>query len=354
LFCAWWGGGPGFGAKRHKFSKTKALAPHAIIVGCKFKQGRASQRSLAESQLIGEAEVFMRQALLLVVLTFSSLATAQSCTSYVVINAWEPRLHIDIQTLKGDDFLAKMGDSELPVVSFSQGYNSRLLVLLEVDGAEKNEKIGDVVDTVTRMVRQAPEGKPVAFGVYADHAVFTKGFVADPDKRSAEIGAIIEESESLGKRVSLFDSLHESLKLFGQHQPGDTVLLVASPYDDKSSHSSGDVEREFLTTGTRLMIMLREPLSDVSRDFTHTFERRMFVDLPERTGGAYSEWDPHFFGFSWRGYMLGVRMPDNVRKPKKWQLKLQPSAARSFSHSKLFYPELVPPCQATAVEKAKQ
>jgi len=223
-----------------------------------------------------------------------------------------------------------------------------------VDGAEKNEKIGDVVDTVTRMTRQAPEGKPVAFGIYADHAVFTKGFVADSDKRTAEIGAIIEESESLGKRVALFDSLHESLKLFGQHQPGDTVLLVASPYDDKSSRSSGDVEREFLATGTRLMIMLREPLSDVSRDFSHTFERRMFLDLPERTGGAYSEWDPHFFGFSWRGYMLGLRIPDNVRKPKKWQLKLQPAAARSFSHSKLFYPELVPPCQATAVEKAKQ
>lgn len=296
----------------------------------------------------------MRYAFLVAVLTFSSLAIAQSCTSYVVVNAYEPRLHVDIQTLKGDDFIAKMGDSDLAIVSTSQDYNSRLLVLLEVDGAQKNEKIGDVVDTVTRMARQAPEGKPVAFGIYADHAAFTKGFIAEAEKRNAEIGAVIEESDSLGHRVALYDSLHESLKLFGQHQPGDTVLLVANPYDDKSSHSSGDVEREFLATGTRLLIMLREPFSDVARDYSHVIEKRMFYTLSERTGGAFTDFDPHFFGFGWRGYMLGLRIPDNVRKPKKWQLKLQPAAARSFSHSKLFYPELVPPCQTAIVEKAKQ
>src|SRR5215831_1153709 len=173
----------------------------------------------------------MRQVLLIIILVFSPLALGQECTTYVVVNAYEPRLHIDIQTLKLSDFEAKTGSSELPIVSASQDYTSRLLVLVETDGAADNPKIGEVVDTVVRMARQAPEGKPLAFGVYAERAVFTKGFLADAEKRKTEINAVFEESEALGKRVALYDSLREGLKLFGEHQPGDTVLLVGTPFD---------------------------------------------------------------------------------------------------------------------------
>lgn len=293
-------------------------------------------------------------ALLLILLALCSVSRSQDCTTYVVVNAYEPRLHLDIQTLRANDFLARISGSDVTIVSSAQDYNSRLLVLLETDGSADNPKIGEVVDIVTRMARQAPEGKPLAFGVYAGHAIFTKGFISDSEKRNAAIGSVIEEADSLGKRVALFDSLHEAVKIFGDHQPGDAVLLVGDPFDDKSSHSSSDVEREFLASGTRLLIMLRDPLTDVSRDFltsSHPIEKRMFNDLPERTGGVYSEFDPHFFGFVWRGYMLGVKVPEAIHKPKKWNLKLQKTTERTFAHSKLYYPEMVPPCQSTTAEK---
>lgn len=296
----------------------------------------------------------MRRVLLSAVLFFSSLAVCQDCTTYVVVNAYEPRLHIDIQTLKAEDFTARAGNTELPIVSLDREYTSRMLVLLETDGAADNPKIGEVVDTVVRMARQAPEGKPLAFGVYAGRAVFTKGFLTDPEKRTAEINAVFEESESLGKRVALYDSLREGLKLFGEHQPGDTVLLVGTPFDDKSSHSSSDVEKEFLETGTRLLIMLRDPLTDVSRDFltnSHPIEKRMFTTLTDRTGGAYTDFDPHFFGFSWRGYMMGVKVPEGGHKPTKWHLKLQKMTERAFAHSKLYFPDQLPPCRNIAAEK---
>jgi hypothetical protein len=293
----------------------------------------------------------MRRVFLLAVLLLGSLAFCQDCTTSIVVNVFDDRLHVDVRTLKANDFNASMDGASLAVINSQQEYNSRLLVLLETDDSASNAKISDIVDTVTRMTRQAPEGKPVAFGVYADKAVFTKDFTADPEKRTAEINEVIEQANSLGKRVALYDALHQALQLFGEHQPGDTILLIGSPYDDKSNHSIGEVKKEFLATGTRLMAMVRERISHVGRDFmlnSHEPEKSLFLDFAEQTGGAHSEFDPHFFGFAWRGYLLDVKVPDRFRKPHGWSLKVRGLSDGYFKHTKVFYPELLPPCRVAA------
>lgn len=281
-------------------------------------------------------------------------ALGQDCTTSLVVNVFDDRLRLDIQTLTAEDFQARMGDEPLTVVSSQQDYDSRLLVLVEADGTDKDRKLSDVLDTVTRMARQAPEGKPVAFGLYADRTILTPNFSADPKQRIAEINSVVEESDNLGKRVALFDALHQSLQLFGEHQPGDTILLVGSPYDDKSNHSLGEVEKEFLATGTRLMAMLRRPMSRVgSGDFMlngHDKEKSLFLDFAERSGGAHSEFDPNFFGFAWRGYMLEVKMPEHVRKPHSWSLKVRGVRDGLFKHTFVFYPELLQPCRVTQAD----
>ena len=297
----------------------------------------------------------MRQIFLASLLISASLAFAQNCTTSVVVNVFDDKLKIDVETLKAEDFRAHMNKGPVTVANLEQKYDSRLLVLLETDGADKDSKVQDVVETITRIAQQAPEGKPIAFGIYADHAVFTKDFVVDPEKRRAEIGAIIEQADSLGKRVALFDALHQALQLFCAHQPGDTILLVGSPYDDKSSHSLDAIEREFLATGTRLMAMLRRPMSHVDRDFVsnpHDREKSFFLDFAERTGGAHSEFDPRFFSFTWRGYMMEVKVPEQERKPRPWSLKLREEVKAAFKHSKIFYPELLPACHVAAVAGA--
>jgi hypothetical protein len=296
----------------------------------------------------------MRQALLICVLFLSTLAAAQDCMTYVVVNAFNPKLSIDILTLKAQDLEARMDKTPLEIVSSEQKYTSRLLVLVEADGMG-NSHIAEAVDTVTRMARQAPDGQPVAYGVFADRAVFTKGFLPNPDERATAISAVREEANSLGKRVAMFDALHQALQLFGPHQPGDALLLVGFPYDDKSHHSAGDVEKEFLRTGTRFMAMLREPLSHVSRDFqfnSHAPEKRMFDELPFETGGAQTSFDAHFFGWGWRGYMLGIKIPDGQRKakPAKWKLQFKGEAASIFRKSHLYFPETLPPCVTSSTE----
>lgn len=319
-----------------------------MITAFQFDNGKPASLNL-------HRYLFVYRSLLvfLLLLLFAPLARSQDCTSYLVVNAFDFRLHEDIATLKQEDFEAKMDKLSLPIVSISQDYKSRLVVLVEVDGT-KDPRIGGNVDVVTKWVRQAPDGQPVAFGIYAGRTRFTKGFVTDQKERVQEVGDVIEEENSLGERVAMFDALHQALRLFGEHQPGDTVLLVADPYDDISSHSVADIEREYLATGTRLMIMQREKITRASRDYlwsSHYPERRLFAEVPDETGGANSsDFDPHFIGFLWRGYLLGVKMPGNMHKPKKWQLKLRKTAQRSFPHSHLYSPDVVPPCTTQVAE----
>jgi hypothetical protein len=291
----------------------------------------------------------MRRLLWLPLLLVSSLALAQECTSYVVVAVLDHTTGDEIENLKLEDFTARSGHTFLPLRSLDRKFANRLMVLLETDGASKSEKLSDEVDIITKLARQAPDGKPVSFGVYSQRALFTKEFNPNEKERTAEINGVVEEANSLGKRVALFDSLHEALEHFGPHQPGDTVLLVADPYDDISRHSVGDIEKEFVRTGTRLSVMLRSPLSRVSRDFMwnrHEREKAAFEQLSARTGGAYTIFGADLFRFPWKGYMLAVEVPKGYHPPMKWKLMLRDDAPVWHRHPKLYYPEMLPPCSA--------
>lgn len=298
------------------------------------------------------------RSLWLCLLFLSPLAVAQECTTYVVVPVIDHETGQEIDNLKLADFRAQSGSMALPVVSAEHKFSNRLLVLLEVDGIQSNEKLDYQVKTITRMAREAEDGKPIAYGIYADRAIFTKHFSSDEKQRTAEINSVIEQSSSLGKHVALYDTLHEALQQFGQHEPGDTILLVGDPFDDASQRSADQLEKEFLHSGTRLAVMLRQPFSAVSRDFmwsNHDREKATFDLLTAKTGGSYTVYEEHLFAFPWKGYMLGVQIPKGRRIPKKWKLKLSDSAPIEGLHPKLYYPEQLPGCatQATATAAAK-
>src|ERR1051326_6694523 len=203
-------------------------------------------------------------ALLLAVL--SRPALSQDCTATVLVSFYDQLTTAEIQTLNASDIEARMSDATLPVLDANRNFSNRLLILLETEGVAKSEKLQDLVESVTRQARNAPEGKPVAFGIFSQKSLFTK-FIDDPVRRSAAIGAIAEEQGSLGKHAALWDALHEALVQFGPHQPGDTILLIGDPFDDASRHSASDVEKEFISTGTRLFMLRRARASHGDRDF---------------------------------------------------------------------------------------
>jgi hypothetical protein len=292
-------------------------------------------------------------ALLLLVLTFHP-AFGQDCTTTVLVSFYDQLTTAEIQTLNAGDIQARMSGADLPVLDASRDFNNRLLILLETEGAAKSEKLEELVNTVTRQARTAPEGKPVAFGIFSQKSLFTKGFIADPEKRSSAIAAIVEEQASLGKHVALWDALHEALAQFGAHQPGDTILLVGDPYDDSSHHSASDVEKEFISTGTRLFMMRRAHASRVDRDFmwnSHEFEKTMLDRMTQETGGLLSEYVPSLIRFAWAGYMVEVKLPAGMDHARKWKVQLRGVAHETHRKTNFYYPAVLPPCRTAAASR---
>jgi hypothetical protein len=289
----------------------------------------------------------IRAVLWLSFLLISSLAAAQECVTYVIVPVVDHTTGEEIENLKTTDFNARAGGISLPIVSAEQKFSNRLLVLLETDGMGSNDKLDYEIKTMTQMARQAPDSKPIALGIYADHAVFTKDFSSDEKQRATEISNVIEQAEQLGKHVALYDALHDALQRFGAHEPGDTILLIGDPYDDNSHRSADEVEKEFLRSGTRLAVMLRQPFSRVNRDFmwsNHEREKATFDLLTARTGGSYTVYEEHLFDFPWKGYMLGLQVPNGRHIPRHWKLRLNDSAPVAGRHPKLYYPEQLPGC----------
>jgi hypothetical protein len=282
---------------------------------------------------------------------------AQECTNTVLVSFYDQLTTDEIQTLNPGDVEVRMAGSTLPILSLSRDFDNRLLILLDTDGAGKSEKLSDLVDMVTKQARNAPDGKPVAFGIFAQRAVFTKGFFSNPDKRTAAVNDVIEEAGSLGKRVALWDSLHEALAQFGPHQPGDTVLLIGDPYDDISHHSAEDVEKEFIAHGTRFFMMRRMHASRVDRDFTwstHELEKRVLERMTQETGGLLSEYVPSLIRFAWAGYMMKLQLPPGMDKPHHWKVQFQGAAVIRHRKTNFYYPALLPPCNSLAAGQYKE
>ena len=290
-------------------------------------------------------------------LLLSSRGMAQECTVTVLASFYDQLTKNEIETLKTNDLEVKIDGKKLPVLNASRDFNNRLLVLLETEGSAKNDKLADLVSTVTQQARQAPEGKPVAFGVFAEKASFTKGFSSQPEMRSAAINEVVEGAPPLGKRVALWDALHEALALFGPHQPGDTILLVGDPYDDASHHSPESVEKEFISNGTRLFMMRRTQGSHVERDFLwqrHDLEKMVLARTTEETGGLLSLYVASLIRFAWAGYMLEIKLPPGMSKPHKWKVEFRGDAVQTHRKTNFYYPARFPACDQAEASPKKE
>jgi hypothetical protein len=290
----------------------------------------------------------MRLVIAVFALLLSSRGLAQQCTTTVLASFYDQLTKDEIETLKPSDLEIKIDGKKLPVLSASRDFNNRLLILLQTEGSAKNDKLAELVTTVTQQAREAPAGKPVAFGVFAEKATFTKGFSSQPEMRTAAINEVVEGAPPLGKRVALWDALHEALTLFGPHQPGDTVLLVGDPYDDASHRSPETVEKEFIASGTRLFMMRRTQGSRVERDFlwqNHDLEKTVLARMTEETGGLLSLYVASLIRFAWAGYMLEIKLPPGMGRPHKWKVQFRGDAAETHRKTNFYYPARFPSCE---------
>ena len=299
----------------------------------------------------------MRHGLWLGVLLLSSLASGQTCTSYVVIDPFDHKTTMGINGLHAEDFEAKLANSSVPIVSVTQSFNGRLLLLLETSGTAEDSSLAARANELANLAAEAPTWRSVGFGIFAERAMFMKGFSTDKQERRSSINELMAQAGSLGKQTALYDALHQALALFGQHLPGDTILLVSDGFDNHSKRNAGDMEKEFLAQGTRLLVMMRPRVSmvpipgqqfrwapDGSRGVGRSPGRSDLARLSSKTGGAYTGFNPHFFEFAWAGYMLGIAAPANLEKPKEFNLRLRGTAAKAHPDALIYQPWELPLC----------
>lgn len=281
----------------------------------------------------------------------------QDCTRTVLVSFYDQPTKNEIQTLKTEDFEIKVGDKKFPVVSSTRDFTNRLLILVETTGASKNSQIDEVVSQVILQARQVDDGEPVAFGIFGEKAIFTKGFFSDPKERTRAIAEVMEEAAHMGKRVALWEALDQAVKMFGPHQPGDTVLVITDPYDDKSRISPEKVEKEFIATGTRLFMMRRIHQSRVDQaDFgwsTHAFEKSMIDRITQETGGLWSEYVPTLLRFAWAGYMIQIKLPEGMETPQRWKVQFRGDAATIHRHTNYYFPAKFPGCSHEPAQSEK-
>jgi hypothetical protein len=281
-------------------------------------------------------------------------ALSQQCTTYSVVEALDRKTGDDISNLRPEDFEASMGEHPLTVVSATQNFDARVLVLLETDNM-RSERVEDMVNLVTRMVRQAPEGRRLAFAVFSKRSKFAKSFNPNVKERSDEMRELIEEAPALGQGVSLYDALHDAINFFGPRQPGDTIMLISDGFDDSSHRGASAVEKEIEKSGIRLLVMMRQPLSHVTGNFLWNppeHDREVLERMSARTGGAYTMFGAQLFDFAWRGYLLGVEMPEGKTKTHSWKVKLGPLASELHRRHTLYYPQKLPGCDREMEESA--
>ena len=282
---------------------------------------------------------------------------AQTCTSYVVVDAFDGETTLGIDHLKARDFEARTGNASLPVISATQGFSNRVLVLVEISGNSYNWPMLATARGMARIARTASAGRPIAFGVFAEEAFISKEFYANPQKRSSAIDDVLTQAERLpGKDPALFDSLHQALATFGPHQPGDTVVLITDFHDHKSKHNPADLTKEFTAAGTRLVVVFEKGHIRRTTDTRRYIkdENRALQLLSSRTGGMYFDnISAPFLNFAWAGYMLGIQIPNTWDKPKEWKLQLKDADGKIDKKALVVFPQHLVPCISTVTAAAR-
>jgi hypothetical protein len=280
---------------------------------------------------------------------------AQQCTTQVAVNAFDARTKDFLHGLTSADLEAVAGRNQLEITSVRPVFRNRVLVLLDVSGRPGQE----VLDTAADLVSEAPDGMPVAFGLFASHAAFTRGFIKSSEALSAAVHQLTANANSLGDRNDLPRALRQALDLFGPHQPGDTILLVSNGRQHESRHAIQQLRKEFRRSGTRLELLMglmpsgSGRANDVSLLFAGWALAQNVSDdlirLANSTGGALmgfmnSDWEQ----VASSGYMLSIVTPADMTGPQPWTLRIH-DAGNDVPPAELFYPEQLAPCTAPMV-----
>lgn len=299
-------------------------------------------------------------------LAISSFSAAQRCTTSVLVNAFDARTREPLHGLRASDFAASVGRrGELKIESVRPAFHNRVLVLLDLGGLNGNNSTQRTVRTamlqnVIDYLNEAPQEMPVAFGAFAERAVFTSGFSSGPESLSSAMQSISQPATGLTGNSNLTAALLQALAIFGQHRPGDTILLISNGNGPARKTKWNALAREFARRETRIQLLMNTPAASV-RDSASIFSAFTSVDLIDPsllklangTGGVLmgfmnSEW----YNVAASGYLLEISEAQTT-KAKSWHLQVRNYGDEFGVTPVLFYPRQLPACSASLLASAE-
>jgi hypothetical protein len=284
-----------------------------------------------------------------VLLFSSSLGFAatrgETCTTEVVVNAFDSATKADLYGLRAEDFEARSAGQDSSVLKAAPVLHNRVLVLADARGAKSLSQARAIAEMVRE---QVPPQMPVAFGVIAGQAAATPRFYSDYDLFGAAIAKVFSRSHAgSGAEAPLDAALRQALHLFGPARSGDTVLLITSGTHQEHINVR-KLAREFNQHQVRLQLLMPPesvssggPLAVFSSwDAADQFSSNL-LELAAKTGGALMG----FMNSDWldaasSGYTLSIDLPPNGGKGKLMKLYLR----EKEGNAELFYPEEVAGC----------
>jgi hypothetical protein len=299
-------------------------------------------------------------------LAISSFSAAQRCTTSVLVNAFDARTRESLHGLRASDFAASDGRrGELKVESVRPVFRNRVLVLLDVGGLNGSSSAQQTARTAMLQnaidyLNEAPQEMPVAFGAFAERAIFSHGFSGDPESLSSSLQSISQRVTGLTGSSNLTTALLQALAMFGQHRPGDTILLISNGNGPARKTKWNSLAREFARRETRIQLLMNTPAESVS-DSVPMFSAFTSVDLMDPsllklangTGGVLmgfmnSEW----YNVAASGYLLDIRESQRT-KSKSWHLQVRNYGDEFGVEPVLFYPRQLPACSASLLASAE-
>ena len=307
----------------------------------------------------------MRKVILFLILAASHWVSGQACTTHVLVNVFDAKTGRVMHDLRPEYFQAKTGKTPLIVDGIEPIKNNRILVLVDASGGAEEPKVAESVRTIADVTRQAPSEMLVAFGIFGERAFLPHGFVSNPKNVNAQIDEVMLQlsSPSLGRYPALFDALHEALALFGEPEPGDTILLVSRGLNYGSKRSAKDLAGEFSNAGVRLLVMTGEHLTQPRKDLTsewYTAEKSSstwyagpgtvhLLKIAQQTGGSLVGFiGPRWFSAAAVGYTLRLQSPSSFTAAKSWSLEFTKAAQNAVGQVRLVRPQQLPPCTTVA------
>jgi hypothetical protein len=83
----------------------------------------------------------------------------------------------------------------------------------------------------------------------------------------------------------------------------------------------------------------------------HQLEKNVLERLTQETGGLLSEYVASLIRFAWAGYLVQIKLPESMTKPRKWKVQFRGPAAQTHRKTNFYYPAVLPPCASTQASK---